>query len=67
MATTTSKGYSRAELKLLNDFMITLSAREINANTTITRLELKYSDAEGFSIILEETSNALPEDPVEPV
>lgn len=66
MATTAPKGYSRAELKLLNDFMTTLSAREINANTTITRLELKYSDAEGFSIILEETSNALPEDPVEP-
>lgn len=64
MATTASKGLSKAEMKLLNDFANTANAREFTEGVKIQKLSLSYDIASGFSIELVETRNSDPEPPV---
>ena len=55
--TDTSKGLNKVEMKLLNDFVNTVNAREFSANVTIQKLTLAYTEEDGFVIDLVETPN----------
>ncbi len=65
MATVAAKGLSKTEMKLLNDFSNTVSAREFTENVTVTKLNLLYDEINGFSIELEEKPNDVVEPPTE--
>ena len=56
MATTTPKGLSIAEMRLLADFGNVIQAREYNSKVDIQKLVLTYDVTGGFTIDLVETS-----------
>ena len=56
MATTTPKGLSMAEMRLLADFGNVIQAREYNSKVDIQKLVLTYDVTGGFTIDLVETS-----------
>ena len=56
MATTTPKGLSIAEMRLLADFGNVIQAREYNSKVDIQKLVLTYDVTGGFTIELVETS-----------
>lgn len=61
-----SKGLTKDEMKLLNDFSNTVLAREFTNEVTIQKLVLSYDVNIGFQVILEETpNNVVSEPPVE--
>lgn len=53
-----TKGLSKVEMKLLNDFTNTVNAREITEGVEIKKLVLSYDIVNGFEITYEE---AVPE------
>ena len=55
MATTTPKGLSMAEMRLLADFGNVIQAREYNSKVDIQKLVLTYDVTGGFTIDLVET------------
>ena len=55
---------SPVQVKLLNDFMNTVQAREINADTKVLTLVLSYDVAAGYSVTFAEVPKA---EYVEPV
>lgn len=65
MTTAAPKGLSLAEMQLLNNFATTVTAREINAKVKITKLNMSWDIATGYSIELVEESTVV--EPVEPV
>lgn len=53
-ATTTSKGLSMAEMKLLSDFSNVVASRQYQENNEIDELTLSYKLGVGFTINLVE-------------
>ena len=60
MATTTPKGISMAEMRLLADFGNVIQAREYNSKVDIQKLVLTYDVTNGFTIELVETPKKQP-------
>ena len=56
MATTTPKGLSMAEMRLLADFGNVIQAREYNSKVDIQKLVLTYDVTGGFTVELVETT-----------
>lgn len=54
-ATTTVKGLSMSEMRLLSDFSNMIQARQYNSNVTLEKVVLSYDVVNGFSIDLVET------------
>ena len=54
------KGISLSEMQLLSDFANVVSARQINKQVTVEKLNMSYDSVNGFTIELVETP-ALPE------
>ena len=55
MATTTVKGLSMSEMRLLSDFSNMIQARQYNSNMTLEKVVLSYDAVNGFKIDLVET------------
>ena len=53
-STTTSKGLSLAEMKILSDFSNTVTARQYNEGVVIEKLVMSYDKVNGFNIELVE-------------
>ena len=62
-ATTTSKGLSMAEMKLLSDFSNVVASRQYTENNEIDELTLSYKNGKGFSIVLTEHQTGQHVDP----
>ena len=54
-ATTTVKGLSMSEMRLLSDFSNMIQARQYNSNMTLEKVVLSYDVVNGFTIDLVET------------
>lgn len=57
-ATTTVKGLSMSEMRLLSDFSNMIQARQYNSSTTLEKVVLSYDAVNGFTIDLVETPKA---------